>query len=327
MGGEVAHWQEDRDGVDTTRLFGQAGLRTSLPMWKANPTIQHPLFNLQGLIHKVSFDSEFYWADVSEDMSRFPLYDPLDDDANEMFQRMFIADNYGGLLPPRFDSRFTALRSGMQRSVTGPTEIADDLVVFQTSVRQRWQTRRGFAGKQRIVDWISMDTGLIFFPKPDRDNFGQEIGLANYDFRWHLGDRTTLLSDGYVDLFGGGLRKFTAGGVISRPGRGNLFLGLRSIEGPFSSTVLVGSTTYRMSKKWILSAGGAVDLGPTGNIGQTIAFTRIGESFLVKAGFSADVSRGNVGAVFSVEPRFLPTSRLGRIAGLQIPPAGAYGLE
>jgi hypothetical protein len=244
-----------------------------------------------------------------------------------MFQRMFLMDSHAGALPARFDSRFMALRSGAQRWVTGPTEIADDLFVIQANIRQRWQTRRGLTGRERIVDWISMDTGFTLFPKPDRDNFGQEIGLAHYDFRWHLGDRTTLLSDGYVDFFGSGLRKFTAGGVISRPGQGNLFLGLRSIEGPISSTVLIGTTSYRMSDKWILSAGGAVDLGPTGNIGQTIAFTRIGESFLVKAGFRADVSRGNVGAVLVVEPRFLPTSRLGRIAGLQVPPAGAYGLE
>ena len=327
LGGEISHWQQDRNGEEVTRLLGQAGVRTSLPIWKANPNIQDPLFNLQGLIHKVSFDSEFFWADASEDMSQLPLYDPLDDDSNEMFQRMFLMDSHAGALPVRFDPRFMALRSGAQRWVTGPTEIADDLFVIQANIRQRWQTRRGLTGRERIVDWISMDTGFTLFPKPDRDNFGQEIGLAHYDFRWHLGDRTTLLSDGYIDFFGSGLRKFTAGGVISRPGQGNLFLGLRSIEGPISSTVLIGTTSYRMSDKWILSAGGAVDLGPTGNIGQTIAFTRIGESFLVKAGFRADVSRGNVGAVFVIEPRFLPTSRLGRIAGLQVPPAGAYGLE
>ena len=327
LGGEISHWQQDRNGEEVTRLLGQAGVRTSLPIWKANPSIQDPLFNLQGLIHKVSFDSEFFWADASEDMSQLPLYDPLDDDSNEMFQRMFLMDSHAGALPARFDPRFMALRSGAQRWVTGPTEIADDLFVIQANIRQRWQTRRGLTGRERIVDWISMDTGFTLFPKPDRDNFGQEIGLAHYDFRWHLGDRTTLLSDGYIDFFGSGLRKFTAGGVISRPGQGNLFLGLRSIEGPISSTVLIGTTSYRMSDKWILSAGGAVDLGPTGNIGQTLAFTRIGESFLVKAGFRADVSRGNVGAVFVIEPRFLPTSRLGRIAGLQVPPAGAYGLE
>ena len=175
---------------------------------------------------------------------------------------------------------------------------------------------------------MTLDIGGTVFPKDDRDNFGEQVGLLNYDFRWHLGDRLTFLCDGFADAFGGGMRKVTAGSVISRPGVSNAYLGIRSIEGPFSSSVIIGSASYRMSKKWIVTAGGAVDLGPTGNIGQTLSFTRVGESFLIRTGFNADVSRGNVGAVFAIEPRFLPTSsRLGRIGGVQIPPAGAYGLE
>ena len=35
----------------------------------------------------------------------------------------------------------------------------------------------------------------------------------------------------------------------------------------------------------------------------------------------------NEGATFGIEPRFLPNARLGRVGGVQIPPAGALGLE
>ena len=36
-------------------------------------------------------------------------------------------------------------------------------------------------------------------------------GLTNYDFKWHLGDRFTLLSDGYADVFAQGLRQIGTG--------------------------------------------------------------------------------------------------------------------
>ena len=40
-----------------------------------------------------------------------------------------------------------------------------------------------------------------------------------------------------------------------------------------------------------------------------------------------DASRDNIGASLIVEPRFLPSSRLGRVGGVSVPPAGALGLE
>jgi hypothetical protein len=200
-------------------------------------------------------------------------------------------------------------------------------MLAKLAVRQRWQTKRGAPGQERIIDWIEFDAEGCYFPRPEEDNFGSPWGVVSYDFRWHLGDRLTFLSDGYADLFGQGLRTATAGAVINRPERGSLYVGIRSIEGPISSNILSGSASYRMSEKWILTGGASFDFSETGNIGQVVQLTRIGESALVRLGFNYDVSRDNLGVNFAIEPRFLPSSRLGRVAGVQIPPAGAYGLE
>ncbi len=330
--GDVTFWQEDLAGDDVTRFYGQAGVRASLPMWRADPTVQSVLLNLNGLAHKVSFDGEFSWAEADQDLSRFPLYDQVDDDAQEHFRRRFFFDTFGGMpggqIPLPFDERFYALRSNMQGWVTAPSaEIADDLMIAKLGVRQRWQTKRGLPGHERVVDWIVFDVEGSVFPKPSRDNFGANVGLLNYEFLWHVGDRLTFLSDGYADTFSQGLRTFSVGGIISRPEQGNLYLGFRSLEGPISANILTGSLSYRMSEKWIATAGAMVDLGPTGNIGQSLSFTRIGESLLVRLGINVDASRGSVGAVVAIEPRFLNSSRLGEVGGVQIPPAGALGLE
>ena len=124
--GEIAYWQQDRDQVDLTRAYGQAGLRASLPFWKVDPNVHSDLFNLNGMAHKISLDAEGFYADANQDLNLLPLYEPLQDDATEHFQRRFIENLFGGTLPKQYDDRYFALRSGMQDWVTAPsTEIAN----------------------------------------------------------------------------------------------------------------------------------------------------------------------------------------------------------
>lgn len=329
--GEAAHWQQDLDQNEVTRLLGQAGVRASLPWWRVDPTVRNELFNLNGLAHKLVLESDFFYADATEDYENLPLYDALDDDAVEFFRRRLLFDTFGlGFgddVALRHDERNFALRSGMQRYVAAPsTEIADDLMMLQLRLRQRIQTKRGLPGRERIVDWFTFDIESTWFPRSDRDNFGQEVGPTTYDMKWHVGDRTTILSDGYFDFFGEGLRTASLGLALSRPGRSQYYIGLRSIEGPLSSNVLTSSLTYRMSPKWIWNYGSSIDLSGTGNIGQRAQLVRIGESLLVAFGAYYDASRDNLGLRFDITPRFI-RSKLGMIGGRPIPPVGAYGLE
>jgi hypothetical protein len=171
------------------------------------------------------------------------------------------------------------------------------------------------------------DVQGTFFPNADRDNFGENFGLLSYEYRWHLGDRFTLLSDGFADFFPDGLKTVSAGGLLTRPGVGQLYLGYRSLEGPISANVINGSLAYRMSDKWIASGSILADVGDTGNTVENFSITRIGESVLLRVGVYYDKSRDTVGVQLAIEPRFLPSSRLGNIGGVQIPPAGALGLE
>ncbi len=323
--GELAHWGEDMAGDDLQRAYYQAGLRASMPMWRVNPMAENRLLNVHGLAHKVVFDAELAFAESNRDLTLLPLYDPLDDDSIEALRRHLTS------LPPvlsPFDPRSYALRTGMAGWVTAPsTEVADDLLAMRLGMRHRWQTKRGMPGNRRIIDWITLDAGTTWFPEENRDNFGTGVGLVDYDFRWHVGDRLTLVSDGLFDFFDDGQRVLNVGGFLSRPPRGSLYVGMRLLDGPISSSILSMSYTYWMSPKWISSFGTSIDLGGEGNIGQRFTVTRIGESLLISAGFNVDAARNNVGVNLAIEPRFLPKNRLGRVGGARIPVAGAYGLE
>jgi hypothetical protein len=307
------------------------GIRGSIPFVRLDPEVQSSLFNVNGIAHKVVLESEFFYADSDANLADLPLYDQVDDDAIEFFRRRYYFTTFNGLpggqIPLPFDERFYALRSGFQRWVTASSaEIADDLMLFRLGAHQRWQTKRGLPGQQRVVDWITLDVEGFLYPQPDRDNFGQTLGLLSYDFRWYLGDRFTVLSDGQADFFSQGLRTVSLSGMVTRPGNLRYMGGIRSIEGPISSSIIYGSTSWRVSSKWILSYGSSIDLGETGNLGQRGQIIRVGESFLVGLGFNYDHSRDNFGVRFSIEPRFL-SGPLARLGGIPIPPVGSSGLE
>ncbi|KLU03753.1 putative transmembrane protein [Rhodopirellula islandica] len=326
--GEAAYYGEGADGDDLTRLWGGGGLRLNLPMSRVDPTIQSSLLNIRGLAHKIDWSAEYFYADSDTDLDELPYYDSLDDNAQEEFRRVFTGTLFAGTLPPQFDPRNYAFRQGTQRNVTSSSDtVVDDLQQLRLGMKHRFQTKRGLPGRERIVDLFRFEMETILYPKEDRDNFGETLGPTMYDAQYNIGDRFTLLSDGYIDSFDNGLRSVSAGFRTSRPGLGDLYVGLLSMEGPISSTVLRTSLDYRLNHKWIVSAGNVYDFGETGNVGQTLGLTRVGESFLVQLAANVDAGRDNTSIGFMVEPRFLPSSRLGRLGGQLIPPPGVEGLE
>lgn len=328
--GELAHWGQDVNGEDLQRAYWQMGIRANLPMWTADPTVESELWNVHGMAHKINFKGEFLVAESTRNLDRLPLYDPIDDDSIEAFRNRMPFYTFGGApaIPDRFDPRYYAVRSGLAGWVTSPsTEIADDLMLFRLGAEQRWQTKRGRPGARRIIDWIVLDSHINLFPKESRDNFGDMAGLLDYNFRWHVGDRVTLTSDGLFDFFDDGQQLISFGAFLARPPRGSLYVGMQLLDGPIQHSVLSMSYSYRMSPKWVSTFGTSIDLRKDGNIGQNFSIARIGESLIVRAGFNVNAARDNVGVNFSIEPRFLPSSKLTRIGGARIEPAGVYGLE
>ena len=130
--------------------------------------------------------------------------------------------------------------------------------------------------------------------------------------QWSLTEQPTFLVMDCATISGGVF--------INRPSRGNAYVGIRSIHGPISSDVLMGSYSYRLSPKWISTAGASFDFSDAGNIGQSFSMTRIGESMLVTLGVNVDSAKDNVGFRFLVEPRFLPKLRLTSTTGIDVPP-------
>ncbi len=315
---DLTGYSEDLNGNSTGRLIGAGGLRSSLPLSRLDADIQSDLFNLDGLYHKMVFSSNWYYAQSSKSFDQFAQFDRVNLPLHDMEVRQ-IRSVYGSFLDastasllkgPKYDPQIYAIR----RLIENKVDTRDDIHVVQLSWTNRWQTKRGFPGSQHIIDWMTLDLSASFFPNKDRDNFGSYFAFLEYDWVWNIGDRTALVSNGWVDPYQGGARVFNFGGFYNRPDGTSFYLGYRNID-PLDSRAVIASASYTFSPKYSGTFAMQYDFGANGAWSQMVAFNRIGTDLTVSLGVNYNSLQNNFGLVFQIVPNLLPVGAM-NMAGL-----------
>ena len=85
--------------------------------------------------------------------------------------------------------------------ITGTTDVQASINTVQLGVHQRLQTKRGPIGRRRIVDFMTLDATTTYFPTANRDNFGTPWGQTMYNYQWYLGDRTSIVCQGWFEFW------------------------------------------------------------------------------------------------------------------------------
>ncbi len=85
--GEAAYWGDSFNGEPVSRLSANLGLKSSMEMWRAFPEVQSDIFNLNGLAHKIVFETDYEYTSVNRSLSNISQWNELDDNAQERFQR------------------------------------------------------------------------------------------------------------------------------------------------------------------------------------------------------------------------------------------------
>ena len=306
--GEAAHWGEGFNGEDVNRLIGRIGVRSSFSMWRVFPYIESRILNLHGLAHRMTFETDASITDADESLNNIPQFNEFDDNAQERFRQRFLFNTFGGALPNVFEPRMYAVRTGAGGSVTSPYhELVDDQRVVRLAWRHRLQTKVGPPDRLRIKDWMTLDLEASYFPKKDRDNFGEDFGLLGGRYRWYVGDRTSLLASAYYDLFDNAQQLWDIGVLTSRTTRGSMYLGVRQVKGAgLDSQIATANLNYAMSPKWITSVGTAYDIAENMNRGQWMRLSRVGADFIFHIGAGFDQSKDNATLAISIEPRIGP---------------------
>ena len=333
--GQLVGWDNQLGNVPLGRAWGAFGMKANLMAWKTfeGPEFESELLNVHGLAHKVNFMVDFRSAYSNVHLNRIGVQDDLDDNTQEYTRRYFALTNYvGGLLPPQYDPRLLTLRRAVS-PISGTTDVQDTIETVRFGIHQRLQTKRGPEGRRRIIDYMTLDVDTTYFPNANRDNFGKPFGQNTYNYEWFIGDRTSFTSYGWFEFWkvNGqaitasnprqindpfGLNVITSGFSISRPPRGNVFIGYSIINtGPIATSAINFSYTYWLSPKWYLYAATSYDFGNAILLGTTFSVTKITKDYLTSVGLTVDPQRMNYQFAFEISPRFSPNVRFGSTAG------------
>jgi hypothetical protein len=316
------------------RAWGGVGSRGEVTFWKRYPTVKSEILNINGLTNKISlfFDARAAFSNVR--LNDIAVQDDLDDNTYEFVRRYLAITSFaGGILPMPYDPRHYILRN-MLSPITGTTDIQGTMNSVLLGVHQRLQTKRGPKGRQRIVDFMTLDASTTYFPTADRDDFGVPWGLTQYNYQWYIGDRTSIVSQGWFEywkLVGAtplsnslvtgynptGLTVVSSGINLARPPRSNISVLYTIIDtGPIHTSALNTSIQYWLSPKWYGTLSNSYDFGDAVDLGTTFTFTRIGADFLTTIGLTVDPQRNSYQAAVQITPRMSPAFRMGSNAAL-----------
>jgi len=170
--GELGHWGQEST-VNRSTGPTEVGVRATLPMWAVDPTVQSALWNVHGLAHKVDFEIEASPpTPITADQPS--LYDPLDDWSIEAFRRRFITEPTAFPVPRRAPppcrrksiERYYACAPAWRLGHGAEHGDRRRMEEIRFGVHQRWQTKRGPEDDFHIIDWITFDTDVTFYPIP-----------------------------------------------------------------------------------------------------------------------------------------------------------------
>lgn len=311
---DLTHYTRDLTGDSESRLYGGGGVRGSIPFSRLFPDAQSDLFNVNGINHKLVLGGNYYLARTGTPYSQLPQLDRLHDDATDQAMRDVYPAQIGlnpanaALLTtsPLYNPQVYAIR----RLVANRLDTLDDIDVLQADLRQRWQTKRGYPGQQHVVDWMTLDVSASWFPNKQRDNFGESFAFVEYDWLWNVGDRTALVSSGWVDPIEHGPRVYTVGAYLDRPDRTTFFLGYRHID-PINSRAVTAAVGYVFSPKYAMSASSLYDFGTNQSLSNTLMFTRIGSDLSLSLGITYNALTNNFGVLLEILPNVVPVARRG----------------
>jgi hypothetical protein len=315
--GDLTYYTEDLTDNNRGRLYGAGGVRGSMPLTRIYPDIHSELLNLDGINHKIVIAGNYYNAVSDTPFNHLPQLDMLDDEATDQARRdihsqlPFINPAHGLFLAtsPLFDPQVYAIR----RLVDSRIDTEDSIEVFQADIRQRWQTKRGYPGMEHIMDWMTLDLAASIFPHSKRDNFGDTFGILQYDWVWNVGDRTALVSNGWMDPITDGGRFFTVGAFFNRPDKTSFYVGYRQID-PVQSQAVTGAVTYVFSPKYAVTGSTTYDFGFGKSLSNSLVFTRMGTDLQISFGVTYNAIVNTFGVTFEILPNVVPLTK--RIPGM-----------
>ena len=221
---------------------------------------------------------------------------------------------------------FTSVQAKDQTDVFVFDEDVDrinDITAVQLALRQRWQTKRGGAGRWRSVDLFTFNIeGNFFANQPDDDQltpagfrslFFASIPEAsiprngiNADALWRVSDTFAVLADQSYNLDEMSLATASIGVAVQPESRVRYFLGARYI-GQINSTIASLAINYDLGAKYSIQLVESVNLSERQNQDTTFTIVRRFDRFFLTFSIYYDAVDDESGVRVGLVPQGLGT--------------------
>lgn len=200
-------------------------------------------------------------------------------------------------------------------------DAINDISALQLALRQRWQTKRGGAGRWRSVDFFVLNTELnLFANQPDEffltpagfrglffDSVPEEStprNSINADSLWRISDTTALLGDVQYNLDQMELATTSLGLAVRRDARLSYFVGARYI-GQINSTIATLTANYELSTKYTLNFVQSYNFSDNENQTSSVGLIRRFDRFFITVNAFYDAVEDESGFRFAIVPEGL----------------------
>lgn len=209
-------------------------------------------------------------------------------------------------------------------------DSVSDVQSANFNIRQRFQTKRGAPGRQRSVDFFTLNTGVTLFAnQPDEiQNLAADPNFATADaFRglffgtmpeasiprstayadsvWRVTDTTAILSDVAWNIDQGTLATSAVGVAFSRDPRVRYFAGVRYI-GETNATIGTFTIDYDISERYAVALNQSFTFQEDTSQSTNLQLIRRFEQFIFAVTVYFDQIDDEGGITFSLTPRNLP---------------------
>jgi hypothetical protein len=194
-----------------------------------------------------------------------------------------------------FDASAYATSNNVESSTLIPFDVAeagtpvvqgvDEMTVLTLGWRQRFQTKRGPAGRRQNVDWLTADLEATFYSNTDPPEIAPDGKRAfdHIDFMtdWRVTDSMVVWTDTNHNLDTGSLDTFTVGATVTHTPRLSYTVAHWYIPDANSAMALFG-IDYQINEKWRLAVLQQYDFDRAENGQSSLTLTRRMHRWLVR---------------------------------------------
>ncbi len=294
--GRVTAWDDpflDKNSSDTVRLWGSAGVRSSMEFYRVYSDVDSTFWNVHELRHII--EPQFNAFATDSDQNRTDLQ-PFDRDVEGISRASGLS---------------LALNQKWQTKRGGPGHWRN---VDWLTLNVQWNQ---FFNRDH-ADNLNNPNSALFFPQTPLRGFGftsrPELSLVQnsvaMDGTWRVGERTRFIAEGNYNTDQERLEQFAGGVAVDQTDTLSYFVGNRYIRA-LETDEWTFAAQYRLSRKYQLTGSESYDVLVRRNILSSVSILRQFPRFNTSFTVSYDANNADTTFVFSASPEGFPELGIG----------------